>query len=206
MGYSPKRAWGIAGIYFAACFLISWATGTLNRILTEPLATADQLADPAWWAFTGICLVAILVGYGLIWRKGTLSYGRPLVLPAVLLFGLFWGLSQGQLFLSIWTIISRLAGNPIWTYIFSFMAISTFTGLWHSQFWDIYVSPEHNIPEWNGRKVAFVHTPNLLLTLAYLTWRGNAGIFVLFQTLALLLSTIIMRFPPFWKAYPKDQL
>ena len=196
--YSPKRAWGIAGIYFTVCFLISWAMGVLPRLLSEPIATTAQLENPRWWLFTTLCFAVILVGYGIIWAKGTLTHGRPLIMPALLIFGLLWGLSQGQLFVSIWTIVHRLISNDFWTYVVSFLMISSFVGLWHSQFWDIHVSPEHNILEWNGRKVLFVHIPNLLLTLAYLTWQGNAGIFVLLQTLALLISTFVMRFPPFW--------
>jgi hypothetical protein len=61
------------------------------------------------------------------------------------------------------------------------------------------VTPEHNIVEWNGRKVLLAHTPNLIATLTYLTLHGNMGIFILLQTIALLSSTYFMHFPPFWR-------
>jgi hypothetical protein len=199
MAYDARQAWGRAGIYFIVCLIISWATGVLPRVLSEPIATASQLSGWRWWLITLMCLTVISVGYGVVWAKGTLTHGRPRQWSAVLVFGLLWGLSQGQLFVVIWTIVHRLVSHPFWTYVVAFLVISSFVGVWHSQYWDIYVSPEHNIAEWNGRKVLFVHTPNLLLTLAYLTWWENAGIFILLQTLALLISTIIMHFPPFWK-------
>ena len=77
----------------------------------------------------------------------------------------------------------------------SFLVIATFTGTWHQFFWDIYVAPIHNIPEWNLRKVLFVHTPNLVLSLSLLTLFGSGSIVVAAQVVALVGSSIFMRFP-----------
>jgi hypothetical protein len=80
--------------------------------------------------------------------------------------------------------------------------ISAFLGLWHQFYWDIYVAPEHNILEWNIKKVLLAHIPNIVITLTYLSLYGNSGVFVLCQTFALVASTYFMRFPPFWSHLP----
>ncbi|MEM7112040.1 MAG: hypothetical protein AAF614_06380 [Chloroflexota bacterium] len=193
--YSSKLAWLRGGIYFCVCFLLSWATGVLKTITRSPLATSEQLGNGWWWLATAVCLIVILVAYAVIWPKGTLTHGRPLDLTAVIPFGLLWGLSEGQLFLSIWALVERLPLATVWVAIISFIIISGFKGAWHSQYWDIYVSPEHNIEEWNGRKVLFCHVPNLIITLSFLAFFGNAALFVVWQTIGLLSSTYFMHFP-----------
>lgn len=67
----------------------------------------------------------------------------------------------------------------------------------------VVVAPEHNLAEWNTRKMLFAHLPNLVCTLAYLAAYGNGGMFVLFQTVALLGSTYFMRFPRYLAASAK---
>lgn len=196
--YSPSRAWQRAAVYFAACWLIAAATGTLPRVWRWPPATADQLRDPRWLAFTALCLVIIVVGYGVIWPLGTATHGRPLVWAAVLPFGVLWGLSEGQLFAAVWSAAFARWGASVWTVAVAFLVLAAFIGLWHQFYWDVAVAPLHNIEVWNARKVLLVHTPNLIATLTWLTLYRNGALFVLLQTLALLLSTIFMRFPPFW--------
>ena len=51
----------------------------------------------------------------------------------------------------------------------SFLALSAFIGLWHQFVWDVRVAPNHNIEDWNLRKVVLVHTPFLLAIVGYLT-------------------------------------
>lgn len=196
--YSAELAWLRAGLYFGMCWLLSAATGVLPTLLARPVATAAQLAAPAWWAFTGLCLAVVGVAYGVVWPRGTLTHGRALHLPSVLVFGLAWGVSEGQLFLVFWALVERWAPAPWVTGLVVFGVIAVFNGLWHSRYWDLYVAPEHNIPEWNPRKVFLAHIPNLVVTLTYLGVHGNAALFVLFQTLGLLASTYFMRFPPYW--------
>lgn len=198
--YNPRIAWAQAGLYFVACFALSWATGVLPTLLSQPLATAAQMQSPAWLAFTALCFAVEYIAYVLIWPRGTLTHGRKLYWPAVLIFGLLWGVSEGQLFLVIWTVARRWLASPMWAALVAFVVISAFLGLWHALYWDIRVAPEHNLPEWNGRKVLFAHIPNLIVTLTHLHFYGNAGLFVLFQTFSLMASTYFMRFPPFWSS------
>ena len=72
---------------------------------------------------------------------------------------------------------------------------SVFAGLWQSRFWDVYVSPVHNIESWNMRKVFVCHTPFLVLALTHLGVYGNGAIFVAWQILALMASAWAMHFP-----------
>jgi len=64
--------------------------------------------------------------------------------------------------------------------------------------WDIHVSPPHNIRAWNNKKVAFAHNPFLLSALAYFIVYGNAGIYVALNAFAMAASAVAMRFPPPW--------
>ena len=64
--------------------------------------------------------------------------------------------------------------------------------------WDIKVSPPHNVRAWNAKKVLFAHNPFLIASLAYFTIYGNAAIYALLQAAALAAAAVAMRFPPFW--------
>lgn len=103
------------------------------------------------------------------------------------------GVSEAQLFLSIWVIFELMLPAEWLVPEASFASIATFSSLWHSQFWDRYVAPEHNDPAWNLRK--FAHVPSLAATLCLLTLNGNALIFVLLQILALSVSSLVLRMP-----------
>ena len=196
--YNIRLAWMHAAVYFAVCFLAAYSTGALQKVLGEPLAVHEQLADINWISFTLLCIGVEIWGYVYIWPKGTLTHGRKLYWSVVFTFGVLWGLSEGFLFLSVFMLAEKLTASRLLAWLVSFIVISTFLGVWHQFHWDINVAPEHNIAEWNSKKVLFAHVPNLLVTLTYLSIHGNAGIFVLCQTFALAASTYFMRFPPFW--------
>lgn len=196
-GYSPRLAWLRGGIYFTSGFILSILTGVLPTLLSKPIATSEQTLNIYWWLFTFLCFGVIYFAYFYLWPRGTLTHGRELHLPQVLFFGLFWGLGEGQVFLSAWAVTEKFIGNVWLTALVTFLIVSTFKGLWQSQYWDIHVAPEHNIPEWNGRKVLLGHIPNLICTLSYLAVFGNAFIFLLLQTAGLMYMTYRMRFPKF---------
>ena len=65
--------------------------------------------------------------------------------------------------------------------------------------WDIHVSPPHNIRAWNNRKVIGAHNPFLLATLTHFVLFANVGLFTLFYAAAMAASAVAMRFPPFWE-------
>ncbi len=194
-GYSPRLAWIRGGIYFISSSILSILTGVFSTLISEPIATAKNLSNLNWWLFTGLCAGVIYFAYFVLWAKGTLTHGRELHIPSVLTFGLFWGLSEGQIFLSVWAVTEKFIGNVWVVALTAFLVIGMFKGLWQSQYWDIYVSPEHNIPEWNLRKVLLGHVPNLIFTLSYLAIFGNAFLFLLFQTAGLMISAYLMHFP-----------
>jgi hypothetical protein len=198
INYNPRHAWLRAVIYFVVCFVIAHFTGALVLVLNQPLASAENLRDIRWILFTLLCIAIEIWGYVYLWPRGTLTHGRQLYWSVVLTFGLVWGLSEGLLFLSVFALTSKFIASKIVVWLVSFTIISIFLGLWHQFYWDIYVTPEHNILEWNIKKVLYGHIPNIVITLTYLSMYGNAGIFVLCQTFALVASTYFMRFPPFW--------
>lgn len=194
-GYSPRLAWIRGGIYFTSGFILSILTGVLTALVSKPIATSGQVSNFSWWLFTLLCVGVIYFAYFYLWPRGTLTHGRELHLPQVLCFGLFWGLGEGQILLSAWAVTEKFISNIWLTALVTFLIVGTFKGLWQSQYWDIYVAPEHNIPEWNLKKVLFGHVPNLICTLSYLAVFGNALIFLLLQTAGLMYMTYRMRFP-----------
>ena len=143
----------------------------------------------------------IFVGYAVIWPKGTFTDGRIAHPVLSLVYGAVWGICQGLLFLSFWAGLEQLGIAVHWVAIISYVLIAAYNGCWHHFFWDVYVSPPHNYSEWNGKKVLFCHTPNLLICLTYLALYGNAGIYVLLQGLALAASARAMHFPAPWDDY-----
>ncbi len=199
--YHPGLAWLRAGFYFCACWIIASVCGVLNAIADAPLASAEQRADPWWWALTAFCTAVIVLGYGVIWPKGTFTDGRRRHTLLSLAYGAVWGLSQGLLFVSFWILIASTGLHVGWVAVLSYLAVGGYNGVWHQFVWDIHVSPPHNYSEWNARKVLLCHTPNLLVCLCYLALYGNFGVFVLLQGLALALSAQAMRFPAFWDDY-----
>jgi hypothetical protein len=118
-----------------------------------------------------------------------------------LVFGAWWGVSQGLLFSSIWLLIAATGMHVLGVAVLAYLLIGGYNGVWHRFVWDIHVSPPHNYSEWNARKVLWCHTPNLLVCLAYLAVYGNFGVFVALQGLALALSALAMRFPAPWDDY-----
>jgi hypothetical protein len=196
--YDPQRAWLRAGLYFFTCFLVSWAAGVMPTLRSVPVVRPDQLSDPLWLACTAALTVVILFGYGVIWRKGTVSYGRPLVLVVVIPFGIAWGFATGELLLSIWSIFEKTGLGPVAAAVGTFLVGGTLNGLWHAKYWDSRVSPDHNILESNQKKILLAHFPNLILSLGHLALFANPYVFILGQVVALTISVLVMHFPPFW--------
>jgi hypothetical protein len=195
--FNPVVSWTRAGIVFCSCFIISWASGTMEKVLTSPLATPEQLADPAWIAWTLGCFLLIVVAYWIIWARWTPVFDRKRYLLSQVLFGLVWGASIGQIFLLIWH-FAGIFGLPLWgRWIVTYILLSTH-GLWMDLYWDVYVLPEHDTP-WSLKwKVICSHVPNMLACLTYLALYDNQAIFIMLQALALTGAAVSMRVPPFW--------
>lgn len=193
--YSPKKAWIRASVYFAACLMVSWLSGVMQSLTSTPVVSELQLSDLTWWVSTALVTAYVVFAYFYFWPKGTVNHGRPMHLGLVLIFGFLWGACQGQLVLALFRLIESggLAGG--WNVLIMFAVYSGLTAAWHSRFWDVYVSPDHNIFEWNVRKVLIAHVPFLLLSVTHLAVYNNAAIFVAWQVVALTASTYVMRFP-----------
>jgi hypothetical protein len=187
------RRWLRAAAYFSLCVLAAWTTGVLDRVLTGSVTGSGSGAGFAL-AVLGCCLVEV-VAYGVVWPRGTYTLDRPRDLAAAVPFGLVWGGCEGLLLLSIWAVVEQ-TGWPRWGVALGTFAIaSAVQGGWHAAYWDRWVAPEHNIPEWNLPKVLLCHVPNLTVTLTFLAVYRAPLLFVAFQTISLVLSTVAMRFP-----------
>jgi len=196
--YSPRLAWLRAFAYFTACIAIAVAMGVPQGILKQPLVTEIQLGDTRWRIATTIVTAHLLFAYLYFWPRGTLAHGRSghwLMTP---LFGLLWGAAQGMLIIALYLLCQRLGLGDLIAALLTIGIYSGWAGFWQSQYWDIKVAPEHNIEEWNTRKVLVAHVPYLILSVLHLMTFRNDGLFVIWQIVALTASAWVMRFPPPW--------
>ena len=198
--FNPTTAWLRAGMLFCLFFLISWGTGTMRLILYSPVATPEQLTNPSWKLWVIGLTIFILFAYWGIWARYTIRFDRKLDLIPQMVFGLLWGLSFGQMLLSIWRITVML--TPNWTPwqqgILAYVFISLWQWLLMDMYWDIYISPEHDNPKSIKFKVPLTHVPNVTLSLIFFIIHQNYAIFIALQTLALLGASIHMRMPAPW--------
>ena len=208
--YDPKAAWLRAFAYFSFAWAFAAASGTLDTLARNPLVFEGQWGDAVWVIATIGVFAVIIVGYWIVWPIGTQSHGRKIIIPDTVVFGISWGVSEGLIYGSVWLLAYRtlddLWGGPIWVALVVIVVMSIFSGVGHATYWDVHVSPEHNIIDWNMRKVALVHNPNLILCTIYVTWGENLGIYVLLEALALLGSSLFMPFPTFRRPLPPDPL
>jgi hypothetical protein len=189
--YRAIDAWRRASAFFVGCLVVGVASGAVDRLLTDQGARRDAV-----WLLWAVAAIAVVVnGYVVIWPRGTFTEDRP-SRPAVQVpFGLVWGMSIGLLFLSVHEFVA-LAGWGSWpTGLVSWLSISAFQGMWHELWWDVKVSPPHNVRRCNVAKVGFAHAPNITLSLIVLVAFGDARLFVALQILALTSSAVAMRFP-----------
>ncbi len=193
--YRADEAWRRALMFFSVCIAVAAFAGTLRMLFTRPPVLPGQWVDAAWWLATAFVSVYTVFAYAWYWPQGTVTHGRPLRPIAATLFGCLWGFCQGALLLSAFLAVASLQFGTVPTVLITFAAYAVFAGLWQSRYWDVYVSPPHNIESWNLRKVLVCHVPFLLLALAHLSVYGNAAIFIVWQMLALTASCRAMHFP-----------
>jgi len=198
--HSPRMAWLRAGIYFCGVGLLAWLTGVWGALSAQPLVTAAQLGDPLWLGLTGLCVAMFVWGYVIWWPRGTLTHGRRLYLLPSLLFGLVWGACSAWMLLSIYAIFESFQLPAPITALGTLVVIAVYNMNYQSGWWDIHVSPPHNIRAWNTKKVLGSHNPFLLATLSFFVLYGNVGLFTVFYAAAMAASAVAMRFPPYWEA------
>jgi len=196
--YYPQLAWMRAGMYFCCCYLLSYFSGAMELLLTSPLYTEAQLADPGWLWFTAGVYLFILAAYPGVWVYFTPVFERrknPLISGV---FGFLWGSSSGQLFLSVWLLAGQL-GLPGWgTWLATFLVLAAYQPNWHNIYWDHYIAPEHDTPMTQKIKALGCHIPNLAIGLTHLTLYENYAIFASAQVIACVSAAIGMRFPAPW--------
>ena len=185
--FDPLAAWLRAGILFCAFYLISWATGTMQVIVTSPVVTAEQSRDVSWWLWVAGLAAFILFAYWGIWARYTIRFDRKIDLVPQAVYGLIWGTALGQMLLSIWRISTMIA--PSWKVWQQWLLAYVLIGIWQwllmDMYWDVYISPEHDSPKSIKIKTLVTHIPNVTLCLIFLAVHGNYAIFIALQTLAL---------------------
>jgi hypothetical protein len=193
--YSGGPAWIRAGIYFCICYLLSYASGGMELILTSPVTTAAQRDDPAWVAYTVGAYAFIVVAYSFVWVRYTVRFDRPKHSAVSALFGFLWGSSSGQLFLAVWLFANK-TDLPQWgAWLLTFAVLAAWQPNFHNIYWDHYIAPEHDTPLTQKIKALGCHIPNLAITLTYLALWDNYAIFVSFQVVACVSAATGMRFP-----------
>ncbi len=210
--YDPVAAWLRAFTYFALCWAVGFASGGVATIAAAPWLEPGQTESWLWWLLTGIVFGIATIGYWVVWARGTRPHGRRVSWPETPLFGLVWGVSEGVLLASVWVVLTRLWRGLVGDGTLSdalvvasaILVLSLWIALWHALYWDIHISPEHNIVEWNLIKVAAVHTPNVVFSICWLTAWEDIRLFVVAQTIALLGSAMTMPFPSFARPLPPD--
>ncbi|MHA1473549.1 MAG: hypothetical protein ACTSRX_03960 [Promethearchaeota archaeon] len=196
--WKPGAAWTRAMIYFAICNLISIWTGTTEIMVSQPIASTDQLSDPLWIVLCILCYLYIFIAYWILWAKMTLTFDRKYYIGTGLVFGIIWGLSTGQVLLSFYH-VWNMTEFPRWAvYLGSFACMALWQYIVHDYFWDIYVSPEHDTPKSIKLKTLVSHIPNVALCLLFLVLYENYWLFVFTQTFALIATTIFQKFPAPW--------
>jgi hypothetical protein len=197
--FRPKVLWTRAGIYFCACLIISWVTGTMEKILANPFVTQEQLQSTAWIIWTAVCFVLIVVAYWVVWASMTVTFKRKRYLLVQTCFGIVWGVCTAQIFLTIWNFCG-IFDWPLWgRWLLGYVLLSAYMGLFQDLWWDVYVIPEHDTPRSLKLKVVFSHVPNMTVCLTYLALYDNQWIFIILQTMALTGASIFLRFPPWWE-------
>jgi hypothetical protein len=144
--YYPKLAWMRAGLYFCACYTLSYFTGGMELILTSPVVTAAQLNNPNWVWYTLGVTVFVFAAYSGLWSYFTPVFERKTNVLISGLFGFLWGSSSGQLFLSVWILTGDLP-LPAWgSAVAAFLLLAMYQPNWHNIYWDHYIAPEHDTP------------------------------------------------------------
>jgi hypothetical protein len=198
--FVAKAAWLRACIYFCACYLAAIATGVFDVLISDPIATPGQIADPAWrWWLIGLTLLVTAAYWG-VWARYTLRFDRRLDVIPQTIFGLLWGIASGLLFLSFYHVAGVIGSTwrswKVW--LLAYGSIATWQWLWQDYYWDVYISPEHDSP-WSIKvKVIATHIPNITACLIFFGLYENYALFVALQTLALLGASLTMRMPAPW--------
>jgi hypothetical protein len=197
--HSPKLAWIRAWVYYILVLFISWVSGALGYVLDNPLVAPGRTGDTTWLIIVAVCWLVSVWAYVYWWPRGTLTHGRKLYLLPTILHGAFWGICAGLLYLSIYAALEQFGLPGIVNALILVAILSVYNINYQVGWWDIFVSPPHNLRATNNGKVALSHQPFLIASLTLLVMYGDGGMFVLLSTFAMTASAIAMRFPPFWE-------
>jgi hypothetical protein len=189
------RSWVLALAYFALCWAAAAISGVLELLRDDPFGPGQDARDPWFWLATLTVAGFIARAYWVVWPRGTTTESRAPDRLSSFVFGMLNGVSEGLLYLSAWHLVVDAWGRSVGTFLALLVLVAGFNATWRTLVWDVWVTPIHNIAEWNTRKIARVHAPALFLALGHLMIYEAAVHFVLFETIALTGSAVFMRFP-----------
>lgn len=210
--YSARRAWLLAYTWFAFCATLVYKSGLFSRLSKDMWGPyrQQQLHSHMFWAS---CIAMFAFGtyaYAVLWRKGTRTFDRPLFWPAVIFIGLPWGASLGLMKLVYWHLsIGWFTGisQSSWVHVLIALLLDIIVSpIWQTQFWDKFVSPDHNIEEWNMFKIKYCHTPTLMLTLLHFWVFQCYWMVVAEMVWVIMVATWAMHFPSPSYAKPAGML
>lgn len=204
--YNARLAWIRAFLYFSVCWFLSSVTGVLNNLLNSPLVNFENVSTLSWQMYVGLTWCVVLFGYLYIWPTGTVTYQRKLYPLPTLLIGVIWGLSEAQLFLVFWWTAESLLSNVWLIALMTYVMAAIFNPLLHVFWWDRYVSPDHNIYEWNLKKVSMSHNPTLVLSIIYLALWEDLWVFLFWPAFGLLACAFAQKFPAPWDSLAHGEL
>lgn len=202
--YSPRLAWLRAWLYYCFVILFSWVSGALGRVLELPVVPAGRSSDMVWVVLVSVCWLVAIWGYVYWWPRGTRTHARPLYLLPAALHGAMWGLCAGLLHLSMYAMVEQFSFPAVVNAVAVVAMLSVYTLNYQVGWWDIFVSPPHNLRATNNSKVALAHQPFLICCLALLVMYGDTGMYVLLTIFAMTCSSVAMRFPAPWADYSPE--
>jgi hypothetical protein len=197
--YSPKLAWVRAWLYYCFVIVFSWVTGVLGIVVSNPLIPEGRWEDTTWIIVVSACWLVSIWAYVYWWPRGTLTHGRKLYFLPAAFHGMFWGICAGLLYVSMYAMLEQFGLPGIVNALILVAILSAYNINYQVGWWDIFVSPRHNIKATNAGKVLLSHQPFLIATLTLLVMYGDAGMYVLLSTFAMTCSAVAMKFPPFWE-------
>ena len=160
-------------------------------------------SGPVWLKWVMLAVIVLGIGLGAIFFAARANHA-PSVYSPKLAWVLAWIYYCFAILFSwvtgaLGVVLEQFGFPGIVNALLLVAILSAYNMNYQVGWWDIFVSPRHNIRATNAGKVALSHQPFLIATLTLLIMYGDAGMFVLLYTFAMTSSAIAMRFPAPWE-------
>ncbi|HMS14647.1 MAG: hypothetical protein V9E99_16320 [Microthrixaceae bacterium] len=200
--YRPEVAWVRAGIWSTVCWLGSVTSGSFERLVTEPDASANGRGSTAWLALAAAAAATLLGGRWVLWRRAFGHGDRPAQPGVSAAFGVVWGVCTGQWIVVIFDAVAGLGvpGSAQWI-VTSVASIAWVTGF-HHWFWHPVVLPERPDPAAGRAAWLLGDVPAIAITCAFLVFTEDRMSTVALFTMAFVPQAFAIRMPAPWNRAP----